>query len=475
MVKTPKTRHSKVHRDPVTIDLGPGEVSRIEEPNPAGAETQPKEAAVPTDQPAEAAADRPAEPAADDPRDTPAEATQPAADKVLDDELASKVGSEPDYASAFGRNAADNGADGEPEAPGGLRRGLLAGLAGSVIALVGAGALQYAGFLPAPGAAETTGLRTEIGVLRQEINGLKDSSAVADAETLRKVLSDSNAKVDGLATSLENVQADLADLRATAPSGAGADGAAMQALNQKVADLESAIGALRDTGASPALDAVNEKITSMEQGLGTAANTAAAVDGRLATLEEKVSGLATQVSELAAKVEKQAGQPRVALAIAASGLKAAVDRGGPFQAELDTFAAVAPDAPELSELRALAEKGVPSQADLVAASSGAATAMVDAAQVVDENAGVVDRLIASAKSMVKVRPTGAVEGEGVPEKVARLEAAVKDGDLAKALAEYDALPEPSRAAGAGFAENLRARLKVEELVGKALSGAMKPA
>src|SRR5690606_4253518 len=32
MVKTPKTRHSRSRRDPVTIELEPGAVSRIEEP-----------------------------------------------------------------------------------------------------------------------------------------------------------------------------------------------------------------------------------------------------------------------------------------------------------------------------------------------------------------------------------------------------------------------------------------------------------
>ena len=50
----------------------------------------------------------------------------------------------------------------------------------------------------------------------------------------------------------------------------------------------------------------------------------------------------------------------------------------------------------------------------------------------------------SAESLVKVRPIGAVEGAGVPETVARMEVAVKPGDYAKALAEYDTLPEPPR-------------------------------
>lgn len=460
MVKTPKTRHSKVHRDPVTIELGPEEVSRIEEPKPDAGEAG--DTAATAEIPAADAA------GLESSREAPAEASEPEADKSLDDELAAKIGSEPPYTGAFGRSAGDEQADNDTDGPGGVGRGLLAGLVGGVIALLGAGALQYAGLLPAPGNAETSSLRTELGVLRQEIDGLKDSAGLGDADALQKVLSESNARVDGLAASLDKVESDLAGLRAAAPSGGAGNGAAMQALDQKVRELDSAVAALRNGGGTEALDALNEKVASVEGALGAVKTTSDTANARLAALEEKIAG----ISE---KVEEQAGQPRVALAIAASGLKAAVDRGGPFSAELETFAAVAPNAPELPELRPLAEQGVPSRDDLVAATAAAANAMVDASQVIDENAGVVDRLVASAKSLVKVRPTGAVEGEGVPEKVARLEAAVKEGNLARALAEYDSLPEPSRAAGAGFADSLRGRLKVDELVDKALAGALKPA
>ena len=72
-----------------------------------------------------------------------------------------------------------------------------------------------------------------------------------------------------------------------------------------------------------------------------------------------------------------------------------------------------------------------------------------------------------------MRPIGAVEGTGVPEIVARMEVALKAGDLAKALAEYDTLPDPAKAAGAAFADKLKARQDVEKLVDQAIAGAMK--
>ena len=115
--------------------------------------------------------------------------------------------------------------------------------------------------------------------------------------------------------------------------------------------------------------------------------------------------------------------------------------------------------PGLAELRAYAEKGVATRADILAETDAAANAMIAAAspppakcRLFRAAAGI------SAESLVTVRPIGAVEGPGVPETVARMEVALQAGDLAKAIAEFDTLPEPAKAAGAAFADKIRARL-----------------
>ncbi|RWF97788.1 MAG: phage tail protein, partial [Mesorhizobium sp.] len=193
---------------------------------------------------------------------------------------------------------------------------------------------------------------------------------------------------------------------------------------------------------------------------------AKAADSRIAALEQSVQ-------QLSGKVDAQASQPKIALAIAASALKAALDRGAPFATELDTFAAIAPDSPELGVLRGYAEKGVPTRATIASEAEAAANAMVEAATPVDQNAGFFQSLMSSAKSLVQVRPVGAVEGKGVPETVARIEVAVNQGDYAKALAEYDTLPDASKAAGADFASKLKARLEVEKQIEALIAGATK--
>jgi len=487
MVKTPKTRHARTQREPVTIDLGPDEVRRIEEEAAAaddarengwtGGETAADEARAEAAARAAEAGDE--EPAAADTVPEPAAAEAPDASfaTAASEERypAGAAGQEPPH---FGRGRPQPSEEPTAPAPQVARPGrasaLAAGLIGGVIALAGAGVLQYAGLLPSPSAptddgAAVASLKAEIDGLKQQVAGLGDGSAAAAVEELRKALGASDAAFGNMSAAVEKLSADLAALKATVESGAaGGDSAAAQ-LAPRLDALEAAIAELRQDGggAAPAeLAQLTGRLDTIEKAVNAAGAQTVDAEGRIAVLEKSLA-------DIAAKVEAQADQPRIALAIAASALKAAVDRGGPFASEVETFAAVAPDSPELAELRELAREGVPARAELLAAAPAAAIAMIGAGRTVDENAGFFERLLASAESLIKVRPIGVVEGEGVDAVVARMEAALKAGDLATALAEYETLPEGPKAAGAAFAEQIRLRQKAEELVDRALAGALK--
>lgn len=490
MVKTPKTRHGRTQREPVTIDLGPDEVRRIAEEadaEPAGgskaSDSPRQDATAETD---EATPDsRASEPQAADfvPEPAAAEAPDAAFAAAAATEERVSTGTPHQETPHFGRarpqDTPDPAAAPAPQ-PARPRRAsaIAAGLIGGVVALAGAGVLQYAGLLPSPGASTDDGaavasLKAEIDGLKQQVAGLGDGSAAAGVEELRKALGESNATVGGLSSAVDALEADLAALKSAVEAGAAdggtADVEAATQLSSRLDALEAAVAALRQDGggAAPAdLAQLTGRIDAIEKAVNAAGAQTVDAEGRIAVLEKSLA-------DIAAKVEAQADQPRIALAIAASALKAAVDRGGPFASEVETFAAVAPDSPELAELRALAKDGVPSRADLLAAAPDAAIAMIAASRVVDENAGFFERLLASAESLIKVRPVGVVEGEGVDAVVARMEAAVKAGDLAKALAEYETLPEGPKAAGASFAGQVRLRQKAEELVDRALAGALK--
>ncbi|WP_353644145.1 phage tail protein [Mesorhizobium sp. WSM2239] len=480
MVKTPKTRHSKPQRERVTIELEPDAVSRVEEtdedvdggqppePQPAAEFVEAEKEGV--SEPAAESADEPATAA------EPAEAAgerEPAADSETEAPRPYGYGFEAEETPRRERpEELDAGAVAAPEQPAIVsapkRNGLApvaAGLIGAVLALIGAGGLQYAGVLGSPGAASGApaldGVQSEIASLQQEVAALKQDTAAPDADIA--------GQVDGLSASLDQVRADVAALQQAVGSGSGGDNAGLQALDNRVKEIETAIASLGQTGAqAPAAEiaALGDRIAGLETLVKSAGEKATADEGRLATLEENVAALS-------GKIDAQAAQPKIAMAIATSALKAAVDRGAPFLAELETFAAIAPDAPEIPELRAYAEKGVASREDILAETDEAAKTMIAAERTVDTNAGFFERLLHSAESLVTVRPIGAVEGEGVPETVARMEVALNAGDYAAAIAEYEKLPENVQAAAGVFIEKVRNRLAVERLLDQAVAGAMK--
>lgn len=497
MVKPPKIRHSKTTRDPVTIELEPGAVSRVEETAQAGDSTSDAnsdaetKAAKNTEQAATAESPRPDEQA----ENRPAAAEQdwvpfdqPEADRAQA-KASSATENPPEEPAEFGRSRAEERtattssippAEPRPQTRSGFS-GLAAGLVGGIIALLGASGLQYAGLLPSPGAgggdtAAVSNLQAEVATLRQQVEGLPPGGDGADVQGLRQALDESAGRVDGLATAVDQVKSDVAALKSAVESGGAGENAGLQALQDKIAEIEKSVAAAArpSANATPAeFTALGEKLTAIETAVNAATSAQSANDGRIGTVEQALGTLEQSVASLTGKVDAQASQPKVALAIAVSALKAAIDAGGTFTSEVETFAAVAPNAPELAELRSLAEKGIPSRDEIAAGTPAAATAMIDAGRTVDQNAGYFERLLSSAESLVKVRPVGPVEGAGVPETVARLEAALGSGDFAKAIAEYDTLPEAPKAAGHAFMEKVRARLAAEQLVEKATAGALK--
>lgn len=568
MVKPPKIRHSKSRREPMTIELGPDEVSRIEEPR-AEAEAEPTAddgriaAAADEAAPVEAgqaattsqhagtrrdAVEQPA-PVQNEPPAGPVAADADKADRPVEDENAAFIGSEwppepapasepePAVATEASSSDAESGErdrvthafgrdpgtpppgrtgrdDGEPPlVPTQERRrgagisAIVAGIIGGVITLVGAGALQFAGVLPSPGGStapqpandkDIAALKSEIAALEQQVDAVKAGSG-GDTSALSQSVGDLSAGVKTLSSALDQVKTDVAQLKDAVAKGGAGDGAAVQALDQKIAELEASVAALGKAGpgvTKEQVDAINSQVAAINQKLGaveqaaTAATDAAkAGDGRLGTLErnfaglgeklagleQKLAGIEQNVATLSDQLSKQEAQPKVALAIAAAALKSAIERGGPFTAEVDTFAAISPNAPELPRLREIAQTGVSSRAELTQEMDAAANAMIEASETLPADAGFWDSLVASMESLVKVRPIGEVEGDTVSAKVARMEVAVKAGELKKALAEFDTLPDTSKAAGQAFADKIRLRVEAEELVAKALAGAMKQA
>lgn len=360
----------------------------------------------------------------------------------------------------------ERGAAAKPASSGRGGAGLgmvVSGMLGAVIALAGGYALQSTGLLPAPGngADQVQALSARIDAASTEVAALKTQMANA-AETPGTDLS---AQLSARLASLETAFNEM-----TAAGGETGDTAALEALQTRLASLEAELASLSQSrGEAPADPALAEAITELraaQSGLQAAMEElrtqAEAVSGKIAALEQGQAELTEQLGDPGRQID-------LARAIAAAGLKSAIDRGGPFMAELEAFATVVPDDPAVPELRDLAARGVPSRSRLIEDFPDAASTAIAAAQPVDENAGLVDRLMSSAMSVVKVRKVGDVEGDSTEAIAARAEARLHDGDLDAALAEWNALPEASRLAASDYGSALAARARAEMLIAASMA------
>jgi hypothetical protein len=285
----------------------------------------------------------------------------------------------------------------------------------------------------------------------------------------------------------------LSALEATIASGTSSEGEQVAALSAEVTALKDSVAALSQAAGN---SSVADRVTALEQtaSLATPATNGAdltALASRLATLESKTSdgsmnealtttknALATEINSLKSEVAalqtqmtERASEPGLAAAVAATALRAAVDRGGDFGAELENLAAVQPDAPAIAALRSFAASGVPTRQDLTAEFETAAQVMMAASEPVDPNATMFTKLMDSAKGLVKVRPVGSLEGDTAAARIARMGEAMAKGDDASVATEFAALPASSRDAGAAFMARFNARAEADRLIAEAVRAA----
>ncbi|MBB2972579.1 mitofilin family membrane protein [Mesorhizobium sp. RMAD-H1] len=445
MAKSGTSRHSKPVRKPVTIDLDPSQVKRVSEPA-ANGKAGPDAKEVP-----------PAEPVGDFSQKPKAAAAKPGAAKPdtagmkTEEIFADKPKPQPSAAASAPTASSRPAAARAPAKPaanggGGLSH-LAAGIAGGIIALAGAAALQWGNVIPSPGGGAAA---DRLARIEQDIAELRSAPSAAGLdEQSRTQLTEAQETARQALQQAQGTASDIATLRQTIEAQpAGGNGAPAQELTNRIAALE-------------------EKVASVETQATQAASAASQDSGSLADIRSQLAALETQVAD-------QSRQPAVAAAIAATALKSAVDRGGSFTAELDAYASVAPQSPDIEALRKFAGTGVPTIIDLSARFDEVANRIVATERNVDPNAGFVDQLMASAKSLVKVRPVGEVSGDSVGAITARIETALRAGDLDRAIAEWETLPENAKAVSTQFADEMKARRDTDALVSQTLAAALKP-
>jgi hypothetical protein len=268
---------------------------------------------------------------------------------------------------------------------------------------------------------------------------------------------------------LEDVARRVAKLEAT-PQSPASD----PALAARIAALEAEVKAMAAT-----LGSVGRR----DEVLAVARDARARADASAAALAELAQKIpaATERSELEALANRvtaversekaaESGDRAVRLALAATALNNAVERGDAFAAELATAKAVGADAKLVAALEPFARNGVPSAAALARQFAELAPSL----QASGTREGVLARLQVNAEKLVRIRRVDEPAGSDAGATVARAEAKVSRSDIAGAVSELAQLPPDPRAPAEAWIKNAQARIAAidasRRLAADALSG-----
>lgn len=463
---------------------------------PAGVDTKPVEAKPAPSMPVEpkSADPKSADPKSSDPKPSSTVSTgpklsdakpadiKPSDAKLSDAKLsdakpsdAKPTGSKPAEAVASGESAAgaNTAARAATPAParsgngGAVFAGLIAGIIGGGAV---AGGLWYAlpQFFPPPAPVVEPPPVVNLAPLQSRIAALETRPAFdpRSIAALSERLERSEASLKSLEATVVALKSAPAPTGTSAPTQAQAPVPAVPpALLKTVDDLKASSEATRDALATARRDI--EALRTVETNLHTAVAAATAgaqqagaqaqaqVQALAQSLTPKVEAVGPRLDALKAQIE-EATAAATAFNRAAAGLvvlstfRDAVVSGRPFAAELAAArTTLGPAAGQLDPFAAAAAAGyaAPSKLAATLAQQGAAAIAAErpAPAPVDSSASLVDRLLASAESLVKVRPVtgpGSVDLEGL---IATAVGQLKAGQLDDALITLKKLPDPVQA------------------------------
>lgn len=295
-----------------------------------------------------------------------------------------------------------------------------------VAAILAPGAGADAEEIEAKIAALENDVAAKLAELQAEIDAAAEQSAATDTELASRIEASGGAGDAGgdaaLSGRVDEAEAAIAGLRGQISALSGQPGVEGGSLSDAaVSGLRAELAMLNDKASA----AIDDRIAPLEEEV-------AALDARLSTAEESVSA--------GAAVGKEA-----ASAAAFAALSTTVSSAAPYSKELETFLSVSgAESPEV--LTASAATGVASLSSLTSTFPDAANAAISAATLASAGEGYANQALAWVKSRVAIRPAKEEEGVAPAAVLSRAEARLNEGALKAALAELDALPTVSREA-----------------------------
>jgi hypothetical protein len=248
-------------------------------------------------------------------------------------------------------------------------------------------------------------------------------------------------------------------------------GDSVAALTRRIDGIATTVGNAA-AHADAAMAAVEAAKNSAQQSgvqrtdLDALANRVAAVEGvtnRMAAVESAVKALSETVKALSENVANVARRPASAddrtarTTVAAEALRAAVERGVPYQAELAAVKSLGVDESVSAPLEPFAAEGVPSVALLARELTALTPALLHVSGAAPSENSFLGRLQANAEKLVRVSPVDAPPGDDPGAIIARIDVDARRSDIAAALAEIARLPEAARSLAAPWVKKAEAR------------------
>jgi hypothetical protein len=331
------------------------------------------------------------------------------------------------------------------EPPRARSRGILAGaLAGLVVSALAVGGF-YTLLAPDADVEERANQLAEFETQAQRENAALDAETKRQSEALANLgkrvgALEASAETSGVAELGKRVAALEASSAEYGPKAAAAAQADQQLVAQ-AKDLRADIDAAR--GEIPELAA---RVAKLETEAPKAS------DGDLSALAARLDKLEAAI----AAAEKPAPTNNAAtVAIIADAAASKLAAGAPFATEVAALERFGVDPAQMAALRAVAD-GAPTGSAL-AASFEAVAPRVLAQAAPEERGGVVDRLLAHMRGLVRVHDLGETMGNDPEAVVSRIEAESRRGDIADALAAFGKLPPAARQAAGDWQIQARAR------------------
>ncbi|MEL7240200.1 MAG: mitofilin family membrane protein [Planctomycetota bacterium] len=188
-----------------------------------------------------------------------------------------------------------------------------------------------------------------------------------------------------------------------------------------------------------ALDATRKATAALEERLSGFAATTDEKLAALAPIGAQIEQLDAMVGALTAReTERAASAEKALFAMEVANLQRAAESGQIEAGEIERLKQSAPADFDTAALDALAKQDVPTVADLNRRLGRLAPDIIQS-ETVPEDASAIDRLVANARSIVRVRRTGDVAGDSTEAIVARAEDRLGKGDLTSAVAELGKL------------------------------------